>query len=139
MLPDIDMSAAVEFPPDIFAELILLALLAALLLVPSAVVVPGALLPIAAMVLVSMVSVPLLTVLFFTTFVFAAIVVVVSCAATVQAMKAARRIDEYRIFRCGWRLKYMDGTVCRGREKYEELWVLEEYTVQMICAHRMQT
>jgi hypothetical protein len=85
MLPDIDMSVAVEFLPDVLVNLLWLALLVALPLVPPATVVLGALLSIAAMVLVSVAPAPapLLSVLFFTAFVFVVIEVVISCAATV--------------------------------------------------------
>jgi len=91
MLPDIDTPVAVEFPP---AKLVLFAFPVALPLVPP---VAGELLPIAAMVLVAVASAPPLAVLPFVAFVFVAIVVVESCAATVQAMRAARRMDENRI------------------------------------------
>jgi hypothetical protein len=94
MLPGVDVAAAVEFPPKVFANLLLFALLVALSVVPPAPVVLGALLSIAAMALVAVASAPLLAVWFFTAFVFVAIVVVVSCAVTVQATRAARRIDE---------------------------------------------
>lgn len=97
MLPDIDMWVAVEFPPDVLANLLLLVLLVALPFVPPAPVVTGALLSIDAMVLAPLASASLLSVLLFTAFVFVAIVAVVSWAATVQAMRAARRMDEYRI------------------------------------------
>ena len=60
-------------------------------------VVPGKLLSIAVMVLIAVASAPLLAVSPFTALVFVAIVVVVSCAVTVQAMRAARRMYEYRI------------------------------------------
>jgi hypothetical protein len=97
MLPDIDMSVAVEFLPDVLVNLLWLALPVALPLVPPAMVALGALLSIAAMVPVFVAPAPLLSVLFFTAFVFVAIVVVASCAATVQVMRAARSMDEYRI------------------------------------------
>jgi len=91
------VSVAVEFRPDVLVNLLWLALPVALPFVPSAAVALGALLSTAGVVLVSVALAPLLSVLFFTAFVFVAIVVVVSCAATVQAMRAATSMDEYRI------------------------------------------
>jgi hypothetical protein len=94
MLPGVDMAAAVEFPPEVFANLLLFALPVALPVVPPALVAIGALLSIAAMALVAVASAPLLAVWFFTSFVFVATVVAVSCAVTVQAARAARRMNE---------------------------------------------
>ena len=94
MLPGVDMAAAVEFPPEVFANLLLFSLPVAPPVVPPAPVVLGALLSIAAMALVAVASVPLLAVWFFTAFVFVANVVVVSCAVIVQAIRAARKMDE---------------------------------------------
>jgi hypothetical protein len=94
MLPGVDIAAAVEFPPEVFVNLLLFALPVALPVVPPAPVALRALPSIAAMALVAVASEPLLAVWFFTAFVFVAIVVAVSCAVTVQATRAARRMNK---------------------------------------------
>jgi hypothetical protein len=92
MLPDIDVSVAVELSAGDLADLVLLASLVELpsvpLTSPAELAVP-----------VAPKSVLLLAVLFFMAFVLLAFVVVVSWATTLQTTRAARRMDEYRILR----------------------------------------